>query len=215
MAADGANSENLTATDVGHYEGWQSCGRPSENADAGRRRSMSSGQVAVGDAPAALLELYDSALPAVYGYLLSRCGSRAVAEDLTAEVFLAAVDAVRRDDPPPVSTGWLIGTARHKLVDHWRRSGREARGLQVVAARTAVLDDPWDAQLDALRAREVLERLGPHHRAALVLRYVDDLPVPQVAAALGRTLHATEALLVRARNAFRHAYTMGQEVDGD
>ena len=74
---------------------------------------------------------------------------------------------------------------------------------------------PWDAQLDALRARQVLERLGPHHRAALVLRYVDDLPVPQVAAAPGRTLHATEALLARARNAFRQTYTLGEEVHGD
>ena len=174
---------------------------------------MGGGPAGGGDAPAALLDLYDAALPEVYGYLLPRCGSRAVAEDLTAEVFLAAVDAVRRDDPSPVSTGWLIGTARHKLVDHWRRSGREARGLQVVAAQAPALDDPWDAQLDALRAREVLERLGPHHRAALVLRYVDDLPVPQVAAALDRTLHATEALLVRARRAFRLAYTAGEEVD--
>jgi len=176
---------------------------------------MSGGQVAVGDAPAALLKLYDTALPEVYGYLLSRCGSRTVAEDLTAEVFLAAVVAVRRDDPPLVSTGWLFGTARHKLVDHWRQSGREARGLQLIAAQVAVLDDPWDAQLNALRARQVLERLGPHHRAALVLRYVDDLPVPQVAAALGRTLHATEGLLVRARNAFRQTYTLQEEVDGD
>jgi RNA polymerase sigma-70 factor (ECF subfamily) len=52
----------------------------------------------------------------------------------------------------------------------------------------------------------VLARLAPQHRAALVLRHVDDLPVPQVAAALGRTVHATEALLSRARTAFRRAY---------
>ena len=44
---------------------------------------------------ARLLALYDHALPQVYGYLLARCGQRAVAEDLTAETFLAAVDAVR------------------------------------------------------------------------------------------------------------------------
>jgi RNA polymerase sigma-70 factor (ECF subfamily) len=48
--------------------------------------------------------------------------------------------------------------------------------------------------------------LGPHHRAALTLRYLDGLPVLEVAAHLGRTLHATEALLVRARAAFRQAY---------
>ena len=44
----------------------------------------------------ALLALYDRALPEVYGYLLPRCGSPALAEDVTSEVFLAAVDAVQR-----------------------------------------------------------------------------------------------------------------------
>ena len=162
-----------------------------------------------------LLALYDEALPQVYGYLLARCGQWAVAEDLTAETFLAAVDAVRAG-PAPLSTGWLIGVARHKLVDHWRRQGREQRALSAAASPAgSPPDDPWDAQLDALRAREVLGRLGPHHRAALTLRYLDDLPVPQVASLLGRTVHATEALLVRARSAFRAAYRREEEGDGD
>jgi RNA polymerase sigma-70 factor (ECF subfamily) len=53
----------------------------------------------------------------------------------------------------------------------------------------------------------VLDQLGAHHRAALTLRYLDGLAVPEVADHLGRTVHATEALLVRARAAFRAAYT--------
>ena len=67
-------------------------------------------------------------------------------------------------------------------------------------------DDPWDAELDAAVAREVLAELGAHHRAALTLRYLDGLSVPEVARELDRTVHATEALLVRARRAFRSAY---------
>jgi len=86
-----------------------------------------------GDAGTALLMLYDEALPAVYGYLLSRCGQAAVAQDLTGETFLAAVDAVRRDTPVRMTTGWLVGVARHKLADHWRRQAREDRGLRAVA----------------------------------------------------------------------------------
>ncbi len=150
----------------------------------------------------ALLALYDSALPLVHGYLLSRCGDRATAEDLTSEVFLAAVAS--QDE---VGVPWLIGTARHKLVDHWRRRAREQRVLD--DAPEHEVHDPWEVELDALRARDVLAGLGPHHRAALVLRHVDGLPVPEVAAHLGRTLHATEALLVRARRAFRSAYEEG------
>jgi RNA polymerase sigma-70 factor (ECF subfamily) len=162
-----------------------------------------------------LLALYDSALPHVYGYLLSRCGKAALAEDLTAETFLAAVDAVRRDDPPPVSTPWLVGVARHKLADHWRRRAREERHLSSVAADwdADYPDDPWDAHLDAVRARETLACLSPPHQAALTLRYLDDLPVPEVADLLERSIHATEALLVRARSAFRRAYEAGEEPD--
>jgi predicted enzyme related to lactoylglutathione lyase len=61
-----------------------------------------------------LLEVYDWALPQVYGYLMSRCGERWVAEDLTSETFLAAA---RQAPEGPVSLGWLIGVARHKLPD--------------------------------------------------------------------------------------------------
>lgn len=152
-----------------------------------------------------LLALYDKALPTVYGYLLSRCGNAALAEDLTAETFLAAVTAVRTGTHVPDGP-WLVGVARHKLIDHWRAQAREQRRLRAVYEAPAPDDDPWDERLEALRAQQVLRTLAPHHQAALVLRYLDDLSVPQVAEVLGRTRHATEALIVRARAAFRRAY---------
>lgn len=160
------------------------------------------------------MALYDAALPQVYGYLASRCGSATVAEDLTAETFLAAVDSVRRDAVADLTVGWLIGVARHKMVDHWRRQERERRLLGSVAgaAGSEVTPDEWDIHLDALVAHDVLGRLGAHHRSALVLRYLDGLPVREVAAHLGRTVGATEVLLVRARAAFRTRYEI--EVDG-
>jgi RNA polymerase sigma-70 factor, ECF subfamily len=154
----------------------------------------------------ALLALYDSALPQVYGYLVRRCDGTSVAEDLTAETFLAAVTAVQKGTVPRLTTAWLIGVARHKLVDHWRRLARDERNLRAVADEPSADEDPWDAQLDVAVAHEVLGRLGAHHRSALTLRYLDGLSVPEVAEHLGRTVHATEALLVRARLAFRRAY---------
>lgn len=159
-----------------------------------------------------LLALYDRALPQVYGYLFSRCGDEATAEDLTSEVFLAAVDALRRHAVPNLTIAWLVGVARHKLVDHWRRTGREERKLEAVAGATDDADEvDWDARLDADRVQATLERLGPHHRSALVLRYLDGLSVPEVAELLDRTVHATEALLVRARAAFRRSYEGGDD----
>ncbi len=160
-----------------------------------------------------LLEVYDAALPHVHGYLLSRCRNRTLAQDLTAETFLAAVRA-EADGGGPTTVPWLIGTARHKLVDHWRRLEREERGLRLLDGGGQHAEDPWDDELDTLRAQEVLDQLSPAHRAALTLRYLDDLPVPRVAALLGRTLHATEALLVRARGAFRRQYESTEQPGG-
>jgi RNA polymerase sigma-70 factor (ECF subfamily) len=157
-----------------------------------------------------LLDLYDAAAPQVFGYLLARCPSAAVAEDLTAETFLAAVTAVQKGTVERMSVGWLIGVARHKLVDHWRRQAREERNLRIVEQDTPTVVDPWDEYLDVDAARNVLAGLGPHHRAALTLRYLDGLSVPEVAGHLGRTVHATEGLLVRARVAFRRAYEEGR-----
>jgi RNA polymerase sigma-70 factor (ECF subfamily) len=167
---------------------------------------VSGPETAVPEHGSELLTIYDRALPQVYGYLLPRCGSGPVAEDLTAETFLAAVSSIERGTVSEVTTAWLVGIARHKLVDHWRRREREERKLQMVQNEPQLEDDPWEAQLEIAHARDVLQRLGPHHRAALTLRYLDGLSVPEVAEALDRTVHATEALLVRARAAFRVAY---------
>jgi RNA polymerase sigma-70 factor (ECF subfamily) len=166
---------------------------------------MGADQPAAVEGASVLLALYDRALPQVYGYLVSRCGSPPLAEDLTAETFLAAVTALQRGTAE-LTTGWLVTVARRKLVDHWRRAAREERKLQLAAGEPEPVEPPWDEQLDATRAGAVLSELGAHHRAALTLRYVDGLRVPEVAEHLGRTVHATEALLVRARSAFRRAY---------
>ena len=167
---------------------------------------------------AGLLTLYDEALPEVYGYLVRRCPAP-VAEELTSETFLAAVSAVHRGTLDQVTVGWLMTVARNKLVDHWRRAAREERRRHLVAAPEPVSDDGWADQIDQLdrldqaRALAVLASLGAHHQAALTLRYLDGLSVPDVADRLGRTVHATEALLVRARAAFRRAY--GERSDHD
>lgn len=172
--------------------------------------SASSERADPAPAPQRLLALYDEALPAVYGYFVRRCADRGTAEDLTSETFLAAMDAARKDVPPAISVPWLIGVARHKLADHYRR--RHDRFSIPVAELPETVDtsDDWDAELDRIVAESVLARLPEHHRTVLALRYLDDCSVPECAELIGRTVHATEALLVRARKAFRTQYPEGE-----
>jgi RNA polymerase sigma-70 factor, ECF subfamily len=151
-----------------------------------------------------VLACFDRSLPTVYDYLFHRCRERQVAEDLTSETFLAAVAGVRAGRVDDVSVEWLIGIARHKLVDHWRRRSREDRHFAMVAGQPR--DEASEAEFEPGRAHEVLALLNPWQRAALTLRHVDGLSVPEVAESLGRSVHATETLLVRARAAFRRLY---------
>lgn len=159
-----------------------------------------------GESARRLLELYDEALPVVYGYFVRRCSDHGTAEDLTSETFLAAMDAARRSAPPDISLPWLIGVARHKLADHYRR--RHDWPVAEIPEKTPPFDD-WDTELDRLVAEAALARLPEQHRVVLALRYLDDRPVGECAELIGRTLHATEALLVRARRAFRNEYEDG------
>jgi len=144
----------------------------------------------------------------VYDYLLHRCGGRALAEDLTSETVLATVDRVRSGHIDTIEIGYLIGIARHKLVDHWRRQERELRHLKVYVRDEEIADD---TVFEPGRASAVLASLNPMQRAALTLRYVDDLPVPEVARVLGRTVHATETLLMRAKRACRLRYARHED----
>jgi len=97
-----------------------------------------SAQPMVPDNRAGLLALYDTGMPYVYGYLLARCGQASLAQELTADTVLAAVDAVQRRQSRLVSTACLVGIARHKLVDHWRPEARQERYLRAVASTM-----PW------------------------------------------------------------------------
>jgi RNA polymerase sigma-70 factor (ECF subfamily) len=147
----------------------------------------------------AFCAFYRAHLPDVYGYLLRLCaGDKAQAEDLTQDVWVALVDELRRGHTDRADVRWLITVARSRFLDHARR---ERRGM----SKLALIRRDNQADVEP-RSDEVLDRLAglqPLHRAVLVLRYVDGLPVPQVAAAIGRGLTGTNSLLARARAELR------------
>jgi RNA polymerase sigma-70 factor (ECF subfamily) len=153
-----------------------------------------------------LLAVLDAELGNVFSFILRRCGDRAVAEDLTSDVFLRAVREAKLGRTV-VTPAWLTTVARNRLIDHWRRTARERRRLQL--AWSGPDSDEWTddgSPLEPEVVHQVMGGLAPAYQAVLSLRYLDDLSVPEVADALGRSVHATESLLVRARRAFRTSY---------
>ena len=156
---------------------------------------------------------YERSLPRVYGYLFHRCGrDPELAEELAQQAFVEAVRSRTRFRGQSDAITWVVGIARHKLVDHFRRAERDQRRHVALVEREfaqgglAALPAPMGPdEID-----EALALLAPLHRAVLVLHYMDHLPVREVARSIGKTEAATASLLARGRDAFRQAF---QEAD--
>lgn len=149
-------------------------------------------------------------LPPVYAYLLSRCGGDVtLAEELTQETFVAAIDRRSRFDGRSDAITWLCGIARHKLADHFRSLEREERRQMRIEVRQVEVDSDQRHRIgleDRTLIAETLRSLPASQRAVLVFVVLDDLTVAEAARLLGRSRGATESLLFRARESFRRAY---------
>ena len=158
--------------------------------------------------PEAFRDWYDRVMPRVYRYRAVRCaGDTSLAEELTQQTFVQAIRHRDRFDGRADTVTWLCAIGRNRLVDHFRRHGRESvRHLALVDLHRAHRDLDWQHSERRDQVQRALVSLPADQRLALVFRYLDDLPVREVAAALDRTEKATESLLSRARDAFRRAY---------
>lgn len=145
---------------------------------------------------------YRRNLAIVYGYVLRLCGGSAErAQDLTQEAWLAFVDQVRAGRADQLDVRWLVAVARNRYIDQWRRARTLESKLGLVW--NAVRDCDND---DSVTRGQVLEQLGEldeDHRIVLMLRYIDGLPVDEIAATISRTTTATYSLLARARQDLR------------
>jgi RNA polymerase sigma-70 factor (ECF subfamily) len=162
------------------------------------RHELADGFRSLFDDEVAFRRWYDQMVPRVYGYLHDRVGGvRSVAEELTQETFMEVVRNRARFDGRSDPMTWVIAIARHKLTDHYRRLGREERRhLRLLPGRSdeGSAADPFeatDSREDVLRA---LRSLPTMQRACLVFRYLDQLPVREIAQDIGRSESSVESL---------------------
>jgi RNA polymerase sigma-70 factor (ECF subfamily) len=141
------------------------------------------------------LACYRATFHEVYRYAAMLCGSdRSAAEDVVHDVYVATLRAARRGAVTDISVGYLTTAVRHRFLDRVRSSQREERRLRLVSSTPEPEPASMPPQLSDLPDRE---------RAILVLRYVDDLPMADAAAAMGLSLSAAESLAARAMRRLR------------
>jgi RNA polymerase sigma factor (sigma-70 family) len=179
---------------------------------AAREHGVSAEQLRwIGTDPELFEVFYREQVEDLQRFVARRVGDRERAADLTAEIFLAAIDSAhryrsRRGTPK----AWLYGIARALVANDRRRRGRE-RAREERFRGSALLDEEdaarMDARIDAAaqsrRLYEAMDRLPDAERAVLELVALDELAVAEAAAAVGVRSGTARVRLHRARRKLR------------
>lgn len=170
--------------------------------------------------PDAFEAFYREHLPWVRRFVARRVDDSHAAADLTADIFLAAIDGAVGYRPEQGRPGpWLAGVARNVVADHFRRHAREARANSRLFGR-ALLDehsaDHIAERIDGERlARELYQSLAglpESQRAVVELVAVDGLTLAEAAQALGITAGNARVRYHRARARLQHVLPSPFEV---
>lgn len=160
------------------------------------------------DTATAFEHLYRENVKTVNVYTSARLG-RDAGEDVTAEVFHAAVVAIRSGRSEQVTVSWLMTVARNKVIDRWRLAGRRKAKAHLLHMRDDLASFPPDWNDDHRRdaVLTALSKIKERHRILLTLHHVDGMPIVEIVNVMQQSNEAIESALVRARQAFRRLYS--------
>ena len=165
-----------------------------------------------------LRQVYAETISALYGYASRRCGGeRALAEDITQEVWLRAVREWRRQGVPTNPLAWLITVARNLIHNHLRRRvGISLDAVSPADVRDAVERDAVaDSGEIATVVGEALLRLTTAEARLLEAFYFERLKMSQLAELYAISERAVEGRLRRARQRLRHELEITLKAAGE
>lgn len=159
---------------------------------------------------AAFLELYDRFSASIYRHSLLRAGSREVAEDVVSHTFAKAWEYLREPTHKiKHCKAFLFRIAHNHLVDHWRDKERTNVSLDdrdeigdrpfAEPSTPATAAETTDQSMDIQFLRELLTSLPEAERRIVLWRYVDELPMGEIARLSGKSMGATYVAIHRAK----------------
>ena len=153
--------------------------------------------------PARFAELYQNNFERVYAYVVRRVGDRSETEDLTSEVFHHALANLRRFEwrGTPFAA-WLFRIAANLIADRWHRSGREvANEAHVEMAQVSAVEIE-EVERKATLFR-LVDTLPVEQRRVVMLRFVEQKTIKEVAREIRKTEGAVKQLQFRALSSLR------------
>lgn len=155
--------------------------------------------------PGPFEQVYERHVVGIYRFIYARVGNRPDAEDLTAQVFVRAVEQLDTGRPPGQVAAWLYRVAHNATADYWRSFYRlPLVGADHVAPgwepadETARPESTEDSDRSSARVQALLRRLPDHYRRVLELRFLERMSVAETARAMGITSGNARVLQYRA-----------------
>lgn len=147
--------------------------------------------------PQAFAALYHAYLSSVYRYLHHRVGNPRDAEDLTAQVFMEALEGLlaERYREGGKFVGWLFTIARHKLIDFYRQHPPLPLDEYIPSTRDFLAG--IESGDDRSRVAHLLAQLDEDKRELLRLRFIAQLSFAEIAAMDGRSEAAVKMSVYR------------------
>jgi RNA polymerase sigma-70 factor (ECF subfamily) len=159
--------------------------------------------------PQTLGALHDQHFPDLFRYARYRLGDADAAEDAASETFVRLLEALQRGRGPRSSPrGWLFGTLRHIVDDHYRAA--YAQGFEadpVDAYDDGTPDAAVEAGEEQGEIRRALRFLTSEQQHVLTLRFGGGYSLEETAKMMGRKANAIKALQFRALQALRRHLT--------
>jgi RNA polymerase sigma-70 factor (ECF subfamily) len=154
--------------------------------------------------PEALGEIYDGYSEKIYYYIYRYLGETRLAEDLTAQVFLKLLEAIKASQGPRTHlSAWLYRVAHNLVVDHFRRRP-QAESLPLEEELVAAPEDVtvvMEKKLAQQQLRAAISHLTVDQQQVIVLKFFEGLSNAEVGQVLGKTEGAVKSLQHRALNA--------------
>lgn len=149
----------------------------------------------------ALAQIHERYYTAVFRYIGYRVQDTQTVEDLTSEVFIRFLNAIRdRHAPQNSIQGWLIGVAKNLLKEYYRQNHRDnwATLADEQAGTTPSPAEVTDTNLMNEQLREAIKELTEEQQQVLALRFGFGMPIKQVSKEMQKSVGSIKMLQARA-----------------
>jgi len=152
-------------------------------------------------------KIYDQYIDKIYRFIFLKVSSQEIAQDLTSETFLKGWESFKNGNKIENPQAFLYKIARNLVTDHYREKGK----ARVVSAEYVKIPDPrinleekalLESDFDNIKI--ALTNLKDDYQNVVVWRYLDDLPIPEIAKMLDKSENTTRVLLHRALKSLKN-----------